>query len=56
MGASTPAVPVASARTIESVAVSFITTNIPGNWTLRLFKRSSTFPLTEVSTFTVSTS
>lgn len=41
MSATTVAIPVASAMTLERAAVSFLTSNTPGDWTLRIYKRNA---------------
>jgi hypothetical protein len=56
MGTSTVAIPAPYAMTVDKVAISFLTTDEPGDWTARIYRRSSTFPLAEVGTMTFSTS
>lgn len=48
-------IPVAESMTTGRLATSWLSSNAPGSWTLRLHKRTSTSAFTEVATFTVTT-
>lgn len=48
-------IPVAEAMTTGRVCTSWLSSNAPGDWTLRLFKRTAPSGFSEVATFTVTT-
>ena len=48
-------IPVAEAMTTGRVRTSWLSSNAPGDWTLRLFKRTAPSGFSEVATFTVTT-
>lgn len=49
-------VPVSGDMVTTGLSAAWLSTNAPGDWTLRLLKRTPTSDFTEVATFTVSTS
>ena len=49
-------IPVAEAMTTGPICTSWLSDNAPGDWTLRLYKRTAPAGFSEVATFTVTTS
>jgi len=49
-------VPVSDTMVTACLSVAWLSDNAPGDWTLRLLKRTPTSDFTEVATFTASTS